>query len=195
MYWIMMKSLHNLKEPLFPPAIRQGRVLTSPDQPPTEEMMENRITLEQLRKMQVNEIANLSPEELAMLCEELSALKADTKLFDNRLHAGLVERFSKQAAEARKAQGKDTGTVRLSADGYVVVADLPKDVDWDQAELKKSVEIIASQGEPVEQYVNIKYAVPESKYNAWPESLKAIFAPARSVGVGRETFKFNKEAQ
>ena len=63
----------------------------------------------------------------------------------------------------------------------------------DQQKLKVAVDTIARQGEPIEQYVNIKYAVPESRYKAWPASLQAIFAPARVVGTGTEVFKFAKD--
>lgn len=157
--------------------------------------MQNRITLERLRDMQIHEISHLPVEQIAMLLEEMSAFKADLKLFDNRLHAALVERFSKSANDMRQAAGNDTGTIRMAIDGHTVIANLPKDVEWDQDELKKSIDQIADSGEPIEQYVSVKYTVMESKYNAWPDSLKAIFAPARSVGVGRETFKIVKDAK
>jgi hypothetical protein len=127
-----------------------------------------------------------------MLLEEMTEIKAETKRLDSILHSVFVARFSDPATEARSRMGKDTGTVRIKYDDYTVVADLPKDVDWDQTALKKAVQTIASYGEPVEDYVTVKYSVPETKYTAWPESIKTVFAPARTVGTGKPTFKIEK---
>jgi hypothetical protein len=156
--------------------------------------MTNRVMLAQLRNMQIHEVSNLPVEQLAMLLEEMSVLKADCKSLDNILHTALVDRFSTSASDIRQAAGKDTGTIRMAIGVNTIIADLPKDVEWDQAALKTAVDTIAKQGEPIEQYVNVKYTVPESRYSAWPDSLKAIFEPARSVGVGRETYKIAKDA-
>ena len=154
--------------------------------------MRNRVSLAQLSDMPTKEAAKLPIEQLAMLLEEMTEMKAETKRLDGLLHSVFVARFSDLAAESRSRMGKDTGTVRMKYDDYTVVADLPKDVDWDQAALKKAVQTIASYGEPVEDYVTVKYSVPETKYTAWPESIKAVFASARTVGTGKPTFKIEK---
>ncbi len=151
--------------------------------------MSNRITLEQLAGVPVKQASALPMEELAMLCEDLAALKAKVKSYDYTLHSIFLDRYAENSADLRAENGKETGSVRINDGNYVIVADLPKVVDWDQSELAKSVEKIRKTGEPIDQYVTVKYTVAESKWNAWPESLRSIFAPARSVGVGRETFK------
>ncbi|MGR3443355.1 hypothetical protein DU478_00595 [Thalassococcus profundi] len=45
----------------------------------------------------------------------------------------LIDKYGDHAQEARRAEGKDTGTVRLQDGPVTVVAELPKRVDWDQA--------------------------------------------------------------
>jgi hypothetical protein len=73
--------------------------------------MTNRVMLAQLRNMQIHEISNLPVEQLAMLLEEMSVLKADCKSLDNILHTALVDRFSTSASDIRQAAGKDTCSI------------------------------------------------------------------------------------
>ena len=154
--------------------------------------MKNSVDLAQLIEMPVEEAKSLSVEQIVTLLEELTELKNKLKRYDFSVHAMLHGKFADEAAQVRSKTGKDTGTVRLKVSDYVIVADLPKDVDWDQAELKNAAKAIEKMGEPVEQYVSIKLSVSETKYNAWPDSLKTIFAAARTVGTGKPTFKIEK---
>lgn len=154
--------------------------------------MRNSVSLAELSGIPTSEVANLSVEEFSMLFEELAGMKTACKKYKTILHNACIQKFADDAADERANQGKETGSVRLQAGDYEVVCDLPKDVDWDQASLRKAIEKIRSFGEPVEDYVNVKYSVPETKYNAWPESLKSIFAPARTVKTGKQTFKIER---
>ena len=87
------------------------------------------------------------------------------------------------------AAGKDTGIVHFD-DGHVrVTADLPKRVEWDQRRLAEVVRRIANGGENPAEYVEISYRVSETKFNAWPESLKSAFAPARTLKTGKPGFR------
>lgn len=154
--------------------------------------MKNSVSLAQLQELATTQIANLPVDQLAMLLEEMTELKAKCRTYDNLLHAALVERFSKPAAEIRAKEGKDTGRVRLAVDDHVVIADLPKDVEWDQTKILKAIDTIRSWNEPVEDYVSIKYSVSETKYNAWPETIRNLFAASRTVGTGKPTFKIER---
>lgn len=135
------------------------------------------------------EVARLPVELLAHLQREVDAAHERAKAMKTRLDGALVLRYADRAAAARAAQGKDTGTVRLDDGGYTVVADLPKRVEWDQAELARMVERIrAAEDDPAE-YLEISYRVPERKYTAWPPALREGFAPARTVGTGKPSFR------
>ncbi len=65
-----------------------------------------------------------------------------------------------------------------------MVADLPKRVDWDQAQLAALVARIRDAGDDPTEYVDLAYRVPERKYAAWPEGIRAGFEAARTVRVG-----------
>lgn len=130
------------------------------------------------------EIAALPVELLAILQRELEARQKHVRTAQDRLDAGLLARYAARAAEIRQAQAKDTGTVRFEDGDFTVVADLPKRIDWDQGQLAAMVERIRLSGDTPGQYVDIAYKVPERKYAAWPEAIRASFELARKVRTG-----------
>lgn len=72
-----------------------------------------------------------------------------------------------------------------------ISADLPKKVEWDQARLADITRRIAENGDDPAQYVEISYRVSESKYGAWPESLKSSFTLARTLRTGKPGFRLS----
>ena len=109
----------------------------------------NRPQLGDIRTMPIGEIAALPAAVLALLQEEAEeAAKAARSLAD-WLNGAIALRYGDRAAAARRAEGKDTGTVRFDDDEVTVIADLPKKVEWDQAELATLVAAIrAEDGDP-----------------------------------------------
>jgi hypothetical protein len=154
----------------------------------------NATTLAQLVEMSLAEAEGLPLEQIALLLEDVAELKASVKAYDNILFQVLDKRLSDEAATRRKSKGKDTGTVGFVVDGVKVSADLPKKVEWAQAQLREAVDIIASWGEDPDEYVSTEIKVAESKYNAWPSSIKDVFTPARTLGVGKPTYKLERAA-
>ena len=77
-----------------------------------------------------------------------------------------------------------TGTVRVEVEGCEVKADLPKKVEWSQAELRKAVATLTEWQEDPAEYVKTEMSVAEKQYEAWPKRLKALFEPARTVSAG-----------
>jgi hypothetical protein len=130
------------------------------------------------------ELAQLPVELLAILQRETEEALKRAKAAKARLDAALTVRYATRAAEERQAAGKDTGTIRLIDGDFTVVADLPKRVDWDQQRLGEIVERIRRSGDDPAQYVDIAIKVPERKYAAWPDNIRAVFEPARTVRTG-----------
>jgi hypothetical protein len=151
-------------------------------------MTSNRTTLAQLREMDVAQAARLPVDHLALLLAEVGALKADAKHFADLLHDALHARYGEAAAAARRAEGRDTGHVRMEDDGFEIVADLPKRVEWDHAKLMEAIATIRGWGEDPADYVTTEVRVPESRFTAWPPRIRAVFEPARTVGAGRPSY-------
>ena len=143
------------------------------------------------------DMAQMPVELLASLQAELAHATKQLKAATARFSAALEVRYSSRAAEARRACGKDTGTVRLVDGDFTIVADLPKRVDWDQEKLAHCARNIAESGEDPAEFIDTKLTVSERKYTALPESWRKGFEPARTVKVGalKITLEPNEVAQ
>lgn len=153
----------------------------------------NRTTLAQLRAMTPADAAQLPLDHLALLADDVAALKADTKHLVDLLADALHLRFGEAAAALRRADGKDTGRVRLAQDGFEIVADLAKRVDWQQAKLAEAVATLREWGEDPNDYVATELRVPEARFAAWPPRIRALFEPARTVATGRPSYTLQQK--
>ena len=151
--------------------------------------MSNRVHLADIRAMSVGDIAALPVAQLALLQEDAEAALKDAKTLKDWLGGAIGLRFAEKAHAARRDAGKDTGTVRLVEDGVTVVAELPKRIAWDQAQLAALVERIRAEGDDPAEYVDVAFKVPERKYAAWPTGIRAAFEGARMVRTGKPVFK------
>jgi hypothetical protein len=154
----------------------------------------NRTTLAQLREMGAKKAASLPTDHLAMLLEDVAAQKADAKALDDILTEACDLKFGEKANALRAVEGKDTGRVSIEDGEFVIRADLPKLVQWDQAALEQAMETVRNWGESPKDYVAIKLAVPEAKFKAWPASIRKVFEPARTVGAGKPSFSIERRA-
>jgi hypothetical protein len=148
----------------------------------------NRTTLEHLRAMSASDVATLPINHLALLLDDAAELRADAKSTMDLLHDALHLRFADAAAAMRRADGKDTGRVRLTEHGVEIVADLPKRVEWDQAQLADAVRVLRDWGEDPDDYLATELRVPEARFTAWPPRIRALFEPARTVSTGRPSY-------
>ena len=149
----------------------------------------NRITLDNLTTMPAGEIAALPADQLALLKQDADERLRAAKNLSDWLDGAIALKYGNQAQDARRAEGKDTGTVRLQDGQVTVVAELPKRVDWDQALLAGLVERIRADGADPAEYVDIAFSVPERKYTAWPKDIRQEFEPARTVRTGKPKFR------
>jgi len=152
----------------------------------------NRCTLAQLREMTAEQVSALDIDQLASLLEDVAALKADAKRLDDLLSTGLALAYHSKAQDIRRAVGKDTGTVTMDMGEYIIRADSPKKVDWNQEALRLAMETVKSWGEDPADYMSMVLSVPESKYNAWPQVIRDVFEPARTVSAGKPSFKIER---
>ena len=153
--------------------------------------MSNRIQLEDVRAMPVGEIAALPAEQLALLQEDAEAALTAAKTLKDWLDGAIGLRYAEKAHAARRDAGKDTGTVRFLDGDFTVVVNMSNRVIWDQAQLAALVERIRTEGDDPAEYVDIAFRVPERKYTAWPNAIRAAFEDARTVKTGKPVFKLS----
>ncbi|HMQ92661.1 MAG TPA: hypothetical protein PKA33_15840 [Amaricoccus sp.] len=145
--------------------------------------------LQDLPDLPPQEIAALPGDVLAVLQQESEAALKQAKAAKARLDGALVLKYGARIAAARRAVGKDSGTVRLRDGDITVVADLPKRIAWDQEKLGQMVERIRAAGDDVREYVEVTYRVAERNYAAWPRAIREGFEPARTVRPGQLTIE------
>lgn len=147
------------------------------------------LTPDQVLAMPAGELAERSSESLFQLKNDAADLLTAAKAIVEHVDRALDLRYAQRAHQLRLAAGKDTGVVHFD-DGHVrITADLPKKVEWDQAKLNDITRRIAANGEDPTEYVEISYRISETKFNAWPETLKSAFAPARTLKTGKPGFR------
>ena len=149
----------------------------------------NRPQINDVGAMPIADIIQLPAEHLALLQEDASANLEAAKRLKDWIDGAITHRYAERAINARRTEHKDTGTIRFLDDTVTVVADLPKKIDWDQALIAEVIERIRAGGDDPAEYVEISFKVPERKYTAWPESIRATFASARTVKTGKQTFR------
>ena len=154
----------------------------------------NRPSLADLARMPLGDIIALSGETLALLQEEADEALRRAKTAKDWLDGALDRKYGAIAAEHRRIEGKDTGTVRFDDGGVTVVADLPKKVEWDQEQLAATIERIRASGDDPAEYVDFAFKVPERKYGAWPGHIRTAFEPARTVKAGKPTFTLKPQS-
>lgn len=149
----------------------------------------NHPTTADLEQLPIAAISALPADQLVLLQDEVEALVDTAKRLSSRLESALALRYAERTQGLRQALQKDTGTIRFHDGDVVVVADIPRKITWDQAQLAALVERIRNQGNDPGDYVELGYRVPERKYAAWPEPIREAFAPARRVQPGKPSFR------
>ena len=135
------------------------------------------------------DLAEQSSELLFQLKNGAADLLTAAKAIVEHVDRALDLKYADRAHQLRLTADKDTGVVHFDDGRIHITADLPKKVDWDQQRLADIVRRIAANGDNPAEYVEISYRISETKFNAWPESLKSAFAPARTLKTGKPGFR------
>ena len=148
------------------------------------------VMTEHIRHLDIEAIAALTAPELACIMDDLAEQKASLALIEDKLRNALDRKYGARARQRRAEEGKDAGVVRFEDNGFVVVADLPKRVKWDQEKLQHAVEIIRTGwGDDPADYVKVKLEVSEAAFANWPRPVRELFMPARTVETGRPVYR------
>lgn len=144
---------------------------------------------DRLTALSVADLAALPTTQLAEIVRNLDDLLTWHKQQRAKVDAALDQTFAKRIQKVRADAGKDFGTVHIDDGAVRVTVDLPKRVSWDQTKLAAIAQRIAAAGDKVEDFIDVDYAVSESRFNNWPPALREQFASARTVKPGKPTFR------
>ncbi len=149
----------------------------------------NRTIPDQILATPVNELANLASDSLFQVKNDAADLLVLSKALVEHIDRALDLKYVDRAHQLRLAANKDTGVVHFDDGNVRVTADLPKKVEWDQKQLAELIARIASAGDNPAEFIETSYRVSETKYQAWQESLRSQFTPARTVKVGKASYR------
>ena len=144
---------------------------------------------DQILATPVRELADLASDSLFQVKSDAADLLAIAKAPVEHIDRALDLKYVDRAHQLRLAANKDTGIVHFDDGNVRVTADLPKKVEWDQKQLAELVARIAAAGDNPAEFVETSYRVSETKYQAWQESLRSQFTPARTVKVGKASYR------
>ena len=142
--------------------------------------------------MPQGDIFKLPSKTLLTLLRQAKDDVERAKSTKDMLESVIRQRYEQRAHQLRQEQGLDTGTVRLDDDGITVVANLPKKVEWDQKKLSPIIEKLTSEGWNIQQIAKVEYKVSERLFNELPTGVRAMLEEARTLNVGKPTFKLEE---
>ncbi len=147
------------------------------------------ITPEQVLAIPAGTLAGHSAEVLFQLKNVAADRLAEAKQLLDHLDLAIDFKWREQARNLRLEAGNDTGVIHFDDGDVRITADLPKKIEWDQSRLAEITKRIADSGDDPKQYVEISYRVSETKFNAWPDTLKSSFEAARTVKTGKPSYR------
>lgn len=149
------------------------------------------LSLQQAQKLSMGELSGISALELMYVQAEAANYLRNAKELKDWIDGAIALKYDQKTSDLRKQLGKETGTVNFDDDGVRVSSDLPKKPVWDQARLAEIAQRISASGDNPAEFLDISYKVAERKYTAWPESLRTVFEPARTLKTGKPTFRLS----
>lgn len=146
-------------------------------------------TPEQVLATPAGTLAQQPAELLFSFKNSAADLLTDAKSLCDHIDQAIDFKWNERARFLRHEVDKDTGIVHFNDGNVRITADLPKKIEWDQTRLAEIARRISESGEDPKQYVEITFRVSETKFNAWPDTLKSSFNAARTVKTGKPSYR------
>lgn len=146
-------------------------------------------TPEQVLATPAGTLAQQPAELLFSFKNSAADLLTDAKSLCDHIDQAIDFKWNERARFLRHEVDKDTGIVHFDDGNVRITADLPKKIEWDQTRLAEIARRISESGEDPKQYVEITFRVSETKFNAWPDTLKSSFNAARTVKTGKPSYR------
>ena len=146
-------------------------------------------TPEQVLATPAGTLAQQPAELLFSFKNSAADLLTDAKSLCDHIDQAIDFKWNERARFLRHEVDKDTGIVHFNDGNVRITADLPKKIEWDQTRLAEIARRISESGDDPKQYVEITFRVSETKFNAWPDTLKSSFNAARTVKTGKPSYR------
>jgi len=135
-----------------------------------------------------NETINNLLSSIQEADEAIENFKRAKAIHESELSNLLSDQVSEQLAD--KDYG--CGTANIQTEKFKIKCVISKKVDYDQKQLGDIFDRIQNAGENPLEYMKVKYDVAEAAYKNWPQNIKSVFEPARSVEQSKVKITFEK---
>lgn len=139
-------------------------------------------------------LVNLPLDAIELLLGECDAENKIVSAAKRAINTYLETSYVGDIVAAYNHKGSDFGSVHVSDDGFDLIFDTPKKVEWDQTILAGVQAAIADSGDDPGEYIKTSLTVDERAYTAWPAHIRDTFEPARTVKPGSRTVKLVRKA-
>lgn len=153
------------------------------------------VALEAIKTLTITQLAGMSAAELFPLQQAASHAYQQAQATKHWVDGAIALKYQERTQSLRQQLGKETGVIHFDDEGVQVTANLPKKPEWDQAQLETIAKRMWSSGEDPSTFIDMQYRVNERTYAAWPASLKADFASARTVAVGKPSYVLSRQKE
>jgi hypothetical protein len=124
-------------------------------------------------------VSSASLPELAIYKNELDRIIVEAQEKVKLIKSELEGRYLERAQDTLRQQGKDFGSVTIEDGAHKLKVSVRRRVEWEEGMLLK---VLNSMDEDTARhYAQIKYTIPEAKYNNAPPEVKAALSEARTV--------------
>ena len=124
-------------------------------------------------------VSSASLPELAIYKNELDRIIIEAQEKVKLIKSELEGRYLERAQDTLRQQGKDFGSVTIEEGAHKLKVNVRRRVEWEEGMLLK---VLNSMDEDTARhYAQIKYTIPEAKYNNAPPEVKAALSEARTV--------------
>ena len=124
-------------------------------------------------------VSSASLPELAIYKNELDRIIVEAQEKVKLIKSELEGRYLERAQDTLRQQGKDFGNVTIEEGAHKLKVSVRRRVEWEEGMLLK---VLNSMDEDTARhYAQIKYTIPEAKYNNAPPEVKAALSEARTV--------------
>lgn len=111
------------------------------------------------------------------IADKVYELKQKKTTIQNKLDAEIA----KVAAKELKDKEYGCGTANIETPHFKIKTVVSKNVKWDEKILKGIKQQIIAAGQNPEIYIKEKLSVSEAAYKGFPDDIKEVFLPARTV--------------
>ena len=115
-----------------------------------------------------------------------AALLGAAKELKCKTELALQAHYHERTENLRVSLQKKDGQFSFNDKNYKVTSKISKKIKWCQPTLKEIVTALEAGGQPVDQYVEVSYSVPENYWKMFDEETQEWIGRARHVEYGTE---------